>query len=124
MRKRIKLERGYDVGGVFKGHRDIIDMRAKFTDATGTRFSALFQKGVLNYEAGEWLVARDALEECLQLVQGDGPSQALVKFMANTQFVKPANWLGYRNIGCSLFRYVFVYMSCSSLGEYVIQNKL
>ena len=61
LRKRIKLSRDYDVIGVFKTHRDICDMRGKFTDANGAKFNALFQKGILNYEAGEWLVAGGAL---------------------------------------------------------------
>ena len=99
LRKRIKLSRDYDVIGVFKTHRDICDMRGKFTDANGAKFNALFQKGILNYEAGEWLVAGGALEECLALVADDGPSLALLSFMGKTQFVKPHSWRGYRSIG-------------------------
>ena len=56
-------------------------------------FAATFEKGFLNYPAGEWTVARDSLNE---YCAGDGPSRSLLRFMESHAFVPPVGWDGIR----------------------------
>ena len=56
-------------------------------------FAATFEKGFLNYQAGEWTVAHDSLNE---YCAGDGPSRNLLRFMESHAFVPPVGWDGIR----------------------------
>jgi len=57
-----------------------------------------FEKGYLNYEAGEWDVAAKVLRETSLMLPDhmDGPSCALLDFMGRSGFRAPANWHGFR----------------------------
>ncbi len=62
-------------------------------------FRELFQKGFLNYEAGEWDVAKDTFNDILTLhVKNDGPSERLLQFMSSLNNEAPWDWKGIRDI--------------------------
>ena len=56
---------------------------------------SLFDKGFLNYEAGEWDVATQALEERNESLT-DGPSLRLLEFMKSQSQTAPQEWAGFR----------------------------
>lgn len=81
------------------GMEDAKAMRACYTEA----FHRYYAMGFQNYVAGEWEVATRLFGETLGMIQGvshdkDGPSSALLKFMASYDNVAPANWPGYREL--------------------------
>jgi len=95
-RQRKRNERWSDD---FKMHRlfeddpDIQTMRHKFT----MEFFCRFNMAYLNYEAGEWPVAKDMLEATrFLLATEDGPSAALLRFMRQHDWEAPKNWPNYR----------------------------
>ena len=59
-------------------------------------FFQLFAKGVQDYLAGNWSVARDALNRCEELRGEDGPTKSLLRVMGNHGFEAPSDWKGYR----------------------------
>lgn len=96
-RERLKNERWSDDfnlhSKLFTGDPDIITMRRKFTEEFFCRFNMAY----LNYEAGEWLVAKNLLEVTrFMLSVEDGPSAALLRFMKQHEFESPPGWQGYR----------------------------
>ncbi|CAE8620397.1 unnamed protein product, partial [Polarella glacialis] len=95
-RQRLKNERwadDYHMHSLFSTDQDLITMRQKFTPEFFCRFNMAF----LNYEAGEWTVARDMLEACrFQLATEDGPSAALLRYMKQSHYEAPPSWPGYR----------------------------
>jgi hypothetical protein len=79
-------------------------------------FEQKFKNGYLNYECGEWDIAKGALEETREMLQRrilrdesktrvqycrDGPSEALLRYMALFSFVPPRDWLGARQLTLS-----------------------
>merc|ERR1711972_121307 len=77
----------------FEQDEDIRTMRAKFT----REFLCRFNMAYLNYEAGEWDVAKDMLEATRFLLGAeDGPSTALLSFMRQHTWQAPHDWQGYR----------------------------
>jgi len=73
---------------------DIVTMRHKFT----SEFECRFRMAYLNYEAGEWRIAKDLLESTKFLLgREDGPSASLLKFMRSFKD-KPVGWRGYREL--------------------------
>jgi class 3 adenylate cyclase len=70
-------------------------LRKKYT----TTFFKTFQKGYLNYRAGEWEVAMEALEESDQMLgSSDGPSRCLLDYMAELK-TPPKGWGGSTTTG-------------------------
>jgi len=74
-------------------------------------FVEKFKKGFLNYECGEWQIARETLQETRDMLHRrmsdngnfestvackDGPSEALLRLMESFDFVAPRNWKGTR----------------------------
>ncbi len=58
---------------------------------------------VFTLSLGDWTTARGFLErsntymlETCPILGGDGPSQTLLRYMANQNFEAPASWKGYR----------------------------
>jgi len=87
------------VHDLFQSDPDIVNMRKQYP----TLFFQLFTKGYLNYEAGEWDVARRVFEQTHKMLgESDGPSKALLDFMAGFQFdssrATPKGWPGYREL--------------------------
>lgn len=95
-REKLKAERWSDefmMHSVFSGDTDIITMRGKFT----SEFFCRFNMAYLNYEAGEWGVAKDMLEVTrFLLATEDGPSAALLRYMKQYDWEAPGGWTGYR----------------------------
>lgn len=95
-RERTKAERWSDdfqMCFMLTRDADIMTMRNKFT----SEFFCRFNMAYLNYEAGEWGVAKDMLEVTrFLLATEDGPSAALLRFMKQYDWEAPAGWTGYR----------------------------
>jgi len=78
---------------LFMKESDIVQMRQKFT----MEFFCKFNMAYLNYEAGEWEVARSMLEVSRDsLGAEDGPSVALLRYMKRHGNATPKAWPGYR----------------------------
>eukprot|EP00419_Tripos_fusus_P000885 CAMPEP_0172671918 /NCGR_PEP_ID=MMETSP1074-20121228/11217_1 /TAXON_ID=2916 /ORGANISM="Ceratium fusus, Strain PA161109" /LENGTH=891 /DNA_ID=CAMNT_0013489031 /DNA_START=403 /DNA_END=3078 /DNA_ORIENTATION=- len=61
-------------------------------------FCQIYERGYLNYEAGEWPIAsRDLLQTRSMLLSrpADGPSSALLAYMHSHDNAAPRNWPGY-----------------------------
>lgn len=84
----------YDMHQLFSCDMDIRTMRSKFT----TEFFCRFNMAYLNYEAGNWAVAKSMLEATrFLLATEDGPSAALLRFMKpHADTGAPKGWPGYR----------------------------
>lgn len=97
--KEEKLQPGFAVSALFETDEDIQHMRKHYPP----RFFQCFSKGYLNYEAGEWDVAREIFEGTkYMLPDADGPSKTLLDYMARCEFdprkATPKGWLGYREL--------------------------
>lgn len=100
-RQRKKNERwseDFNMHSFFENDWDIITMRQKFTVEFFCRFNMAF----LNYEAGNWTVAKSMFETTrFLLATEDGPSAALLRYMkqnAAPDGSAPKGWLGYRSL--------------------------
>lgn len=74
---------------------DLIQLRRLATP----KFLQTFEKGLTNYLGGHWQEARSILEKTDQMMAsngGDGPSQAILKYMEANDWVCPSSWLGHR----------------------------
>lgn len=95
-RRRKKAERWADdftMADLFERDVDIMKLRSGYSD----EFFARFQMAFLNYEAGEWDVAKTILQQVAELHEGeDGPSIAMGRFMDSHGGEAPANWAGHR----------------------------
>lgn len=95
--KATKLEESYEVHALFETDEDVRLMRKSYSD----EFFQLFEKGYLNYEAGEWGVARDMFERTQHMLRGlpeDGPSWHLLQFMRDWDYTAPSNWPGHHQL--------------------------
>lgn len=102
-REKIKEEKmmsSFQVHQLFETEKDFKKMRQSFD----SHFFTTFSKGYLNYEAGEWDVARTVFEVTRKmLTPPDGPSIALLAFMAKFDFDSskvnaPKAWAHYREL--------------------------
>mmetsp|Transcript_90350 Transcript_90350/g.255856 ORF Transcript_90350/g.255856 Transcript_90350/m.255856 type:complete len:1020 (+) Transcript_90350:208-3267(+) len=97
--KEEKLQEAFKIHALFERDPDLKKMRKEYP----VRFFQLFSKGYLNYEAGEWDVARSVFEQTRDMLGwGDGPSKALLDYMALFQYesfrVTPKGWPRYREL--------------------------
>jgi len=109
-RKR-KLGLDYEVASVFSSDETVQPMRQIYT----TEFLQIFNMGYRNYAEGEWEVARQMLARTLSMlaprdndgsgrrrshhrIVEDGPSRALLSFMAKHDFQAPFGWQGIREL--------------------------
>lgn len=104
--KAAKWKDEFKVWEQFYVDKDLIKIRSTFTDEFYRRFFTAYR----NYEAGEWMVARDLFYTChfepkfhTPPVNADrddwppdGPTRALLEFMQGHAFESPPNWPGYR----------------------------
>lgn len=100
-RQRKKNERwsdDFDMHQYYLNDRDILIMRHKFSQ----EFSCRFNMAYLNYEAGNWSIAKSMLEATrFLLATEDGPSAALLKYMKHhcqSDGSAPPGWLSYRTL--------------------------
>mmetsp|Transcript_85812 Transcript_85812/g.149650 ORF Transcript_85812/g.149650 Transcript_85812/m.149650 type:complete len:460 (-) Transcript_85812:36-1415(-) len=100
--KKEKLQNDFDVNELFMQSSDIQQMRSFYT----LEFFQLFEKGFLNYEAGEWGVAAEAFYTTRCMLRDgwkhadwvDGPSDLLLTYMEAFRFQAPPTWSGYRKV--------------------------
>lgn len=111
MQKAQKWAAGFKVWDFFIMDFDIMKMRSPFTDEFLRRFFTAYR----NYEAGEWMVARDLFFTChfepkyhtppVDLREEDwpkdGPTRALLTFMQGHNFEAPPGWAGYRELAAT-----------------------
>jgi hypothetical protein len=98
--KEEKMLDSFKVSELFETDQDLKSMRSEYPST----FFELFQNGYLNYEAGEWDVARAVLEKTLDMLpETDGPSKALLDFMSQFDYdsyrAHPRKgWQGFREL--------------------------
>jgi class 3 adenylate cyclase len=76
---------------------DLIQLRCLATP----QFRKTFENGLNNYLTGHWEAAREQLEKADKMmapndIGGDGPSQAILKYMKEYDWVCPSAWEGHR----------------------------
>jgi class 3 adenylate cyclase len=92
-RKNERWSDDYQMHWFFEEDSDIRTMRHKFTEEFFCRFNMAY----LNYEAGNWSVAKDMLEVTrFLLATEDGPSAALLRYIKQFNNTAPKKWPGYR----------------------------
>lgn len=105
IRKRRKQQDNYDPAQVVLDDKDIQRLRAKYTNgdpSKPSRFYMSYEMAFWNYDAGEWEEARQMLLQTRSMLGSeDGPSVALLSFMAETDFKCPKEWQGYRKLAVS-----------------------
>mmetsp|Transcript_34038 Transcript_34038/g.79324 ORF Transcript_34038/g.79324 Transcript_34038/m.79324 type:complete len:999 (-) Transcript_34038:24-3020(-) len=109
VRKSEKMAEEYRVWDAMTSNPDIRQMRQLFSEEFFQRFAMAYR----NYEAGEWLAARDMLFTCHYQPQHDigrrlvtseadwpvdGPTVTLLRFMRHWDYEAPKDWLGYRQL--------------------------
>jgi hypothetical protein len=60
------------------------------------KYMVSFEDGIDAYVLGDWKLARTLLEQCQRQQPDDKPSGVILNFMAETNYVKPTGWKGYR----------------------------
>ena len=63
-----------------------------------SEFNPIFRQAFKNYIAGEWEIAAECVERCLELWETDGPTKALQWYMSFYKYQSPSTWNGYRDI--------------------------
>lgn len=87
----------FQVYSMFLHDPDLLCMREDVTQD----FTELFRQAYMNYQAGEWLTARDLLRRTIFLRhkhEEDGPSRTLLSFIRVYNFKAPDDWFGYREL--------------------------
>merc|ERR1712039_472875 len=107
VRKNEKWAEDYNSWDAFRTDDDLQKMRARFYNEFFQRFAMAYR----NYEAGEWMAARDMLFTCFYQPKSnagsymvtceeewpkDGPTVTLLRFMQHYRFQPPSDWPGYR----------------------------
>jgi class 3 adenylate cyclase len=109
VRKNEKWAEDHGVSEAFLVDEDLVIMRRLFSSEFFQRFAMAYR----NYEAGEWMVARDMLFTChyqptssvgsgaaCMVVEdewpADGPTATLLKFMRQDNYIAPLDWPGHR----------------------------
>jgi len=106
VRKNEKWSDDYKVWEAFNTDSDLVAMRSTFSAEFFQRFAMAYR----NYEAGEWMVARDMLCTCHYAGFGDntainpdewpvdGPTVTLLCFMKQSHFYPVSDWPGHREL--------------------------
>jgi len=85
----------FQVHEIFNTDKSIRRMRDIFL----LHFFREFEKGYLNYEAGEWDVAAKVLGRTAGMLEvEDGPSRTLLEYMRCFDFQAPIGWPGWREL--------------------------
>ena len=61
-------------------------------------FNPIFRQAFKCYIQGEWMMAYENIERCLELWDSDGPTKSLQLYMSYYQFTAPETWTGHRNL--------------------------
>lgn len=107
LRKQDKWADEFQVTEAFSTDEDLLSMRQLYTSEFFERFAMAYR----NYEAGQWMVARDMFFTChyagktgmrtVSVVTEetwpiDGPSRSLLNFMSEEGYAAPPDWPGHR----------------------------
>lgn len=94
-RKMSILQDSFQVHDAFNTDKNVRRMREFFF----LDFFRAFEKGYLNYEAGEWDVAAKVLGGTRTMLGvEDGPSRTLLEYMRLFDFEAPLGWPGWRDL--------------------------
>merc|ERR1719335_877692 len=100
-RKSSKWSEDFVPVHLFRDDPDMLSMRAMYTKQFFSRFDMAYR----NYEAGQWLVAKDMLLSTQYMLRNgfgepheDGPSSALLAYMKDFGYAAPSSWPGYREL--------------------------
>lgn len=77
---------------LYRDSNELKLMRKNFND----EFFTEFQIGLNSYIGGYWINAKNQLEKVLKIRNKDGPTQALLSYMAEYGFQSPSSWKGVR----------------------------
>jgi len=103
--KNEKWSQDFRVCEAFTTDEDLVAMRSTYSTEFFQRFAVAYR----NYEAGEWLVARDMFLTCrpegfgmaavnLERWPDDGPSKTLLSFMQRMNWNSGNEWHGFREL--------------------------
>eukprot|EP00929_Paragymnodinium_shiwhaense_P112941 TRINITY_DN81206_c0_g1_i1.p1 TRINITY_DN81206_c0_g1~~TRINITY_DN81206_c0_g1_i1.p1 ORF type:complete len:1013 (-),score=211.78 TRINITY_DN81206_c0_g1_i1:57-3095(-) len=93
--KMARMSPEVKMSSVFDSHEDVVAMRAPYT----IEFTKVFGMGYENYSQGEWKSAQRLLRRALSLLGfEDGPSEALLRYMALYQYEAPEWWKGVHHL--------------------------
>lgn len=59
-------------------------------------FYKLFSKAFEKYIEGNWTLAANKFEKCLEIFPEDGPAKTLLKYIQDNNSLAPSSWKGYR----------------------------
>eukprot|EP00449_Zooxanthella_nutricula_P024688 CAMPEP_0198530172 /NCGR_PEP_ID=MMETSP1462-20131121/26198_1 /TAXON_ID=1333877 /ORGANISM="Brandtodinium nutriculum, Strain RCC3387" /LENGTH=511 /DNA_ID=CAMNT_0044260041 /DNA_START=1 /DNA_END=1536 /DNA_ORIENTATION=- len=96
-RRKRRMSAEHHAWEEFMKDKLILRMRMPYT----LDFFQAYEKAYVNYEAGEWDVAAQVLRTTatmLKVQHADGPSCALLDFMAKYGSEAPDDWPGYRDL--------------------------
>jgi class 3 adenylate cyclase len=90
--KNERLHPDVHISDIFEDHEDITTMRQSYC----LEFREVFGMAYQNYVQGEWLSAQRLLLRALEVLGfEDGPSHALLRFLATYDFQAPLGWKGF-----------------------------
>ncbi|CAK69742.1 unnamed protein product (macronuclear) [Paramecium tetraurelia] len=86
--------------GEFKAIEHLQDNKDMRFLLTGFKkdFMEVFGKAFQAYLDGDWKTARAMFQEALKLKPNDGPTEAVLHSMEETNYQKPSDWKGYREL--------------------------
>jgi len=61
-------------------------------------FHEVFKDGIKAYLIGNWQKAKEKLEQGVKFKLNDGPCKTILEFMEKKNFIKPDDWLGFREL--------------------------
>jgi len=111
LRKNDKWAEDFNIGQIFAEDHDLVAMRRLYSSEFFQRFAMAYR----NYEAGEWMVARDMFYTChysaVSSVESglansvtekewpnDGPTETLLHYMRLENYIAPPDWPGHRSL--------------------------
>lgn len=74
-----------------------IDIRL-LTCHNNQQFIDYFNAAYLQFEKGDWALAKEKFEKGLAIQADDGPTKKLMLFMKEHNFIAPHDWEGFRNV--------------------------
>jgi len=93
--RQMKWTDGCKMIDMFELMPEVQLMRRRYTK----RFTQIFGMAYQNYSEGEWKVAKSLLSETRHVLgHEDGPSLALLRFMALYDYDAPDGWRGYHEL--------------------------
>ena len=73
------------------------DLRLVF-EKSNEDFYEIFGNATELYLKGQWMLAKENYEKALQLKKNDGPSNFILRYMKEKDYICPIEWNGYRSL--------------------------